>query len=300
MTTRLIKGFNNALLNTFDVMRISKRQKLVGSASVLGNIITNDYDLNEMFTENSQNDMDILTKLYLMFLWKFKKIFDSEDLWITDFKSGEYKGEPIRWTMEDMDVGYKNIGSNRLFFTNCLTQINTVTKLDVVQLINNRFVEISEIYYIKVNGLSNYSISDFTLGHIGNTLYDDMEELIMTKNYFKALKRQYRLLVLFDRKLGTQSKLTDLFNGQYGQLYYAISQLRTLILMHEQKFRPVSDEIYFKVQQNIKDDLGKVLNYEYAILNLNHVTSIKNINIIINYLNSYLNTKVKKYINVLL
>jgi len=300
MTTRLIKGFNNALLTTFDVMRISKRQKLVGSASVLGNIITNDYDLNEMFEEKSKNDMDILTKLYLMFLWKFKTIFDSKDLWIIDFKCGEYNGEPIRWTMEDMNNGYKNIGSNRLFFTNCLTQINTITKLDVVQLINNRFVEISEIYYIKVNGLSNYSISDFTLGHIGNTLYDDMEDLIMTKNYFKALKRQYRLLVLFDRKPKTQSKLTELFNGQYGQLYYVISQLKTLILMNEQMFRSVSNETLLQVQQNIKDDLGKVLNYEYAIINLNHVSTIRNLNTIINFLNNYLNTKVKKYINIIL
>ena len=300
MTTRLINGFNNALLTTFDVMRISKRQKLVGSASVLGNIITNDYDLNEMFEEKSKNDMDILTKLYLMFLWKFKAIFDTKDLWIIDFKCGEYNGEPIRWTMEDMNNGYKNIGSNRLFFTNCLTQINTITKLDVVQLINNRFVEISEIYYIKVNGLSNYNISDFTLGHIGNTLYDDMDELIMTKNYFKALKRQYRLLVLFDKKPKTQSKLTDLFNGQYGQLYYAISQLRTLILMNEQMFRSVSNETLLQVQQNIKDDLCKVLNYEYAIINLNHVSTIRNLNTIINFLNNYLNTKVKKYINRIL
>ena len=139
MTTRLMNGFNNALLNTFDVMRISQRQKLVGSASVLGNIITNDYDLNEMFEDKAQNDMDILTKLYLMFLWKFKKMYESNDLWIIDFKCGEYNGDPIRWTKEDMELGYKDFRNDRIFITNCFTQSNTITKLDVVQLINNRF-----------------------------------------------------------------------------------------------------------------------------------------------------------------
>jgi hypothetical protein len=297
MTNRLLDGFNDSLLKTFDIMRISKRQKLVGSASITGNIITNDYDLNEIFEENSQNDMDILTKLYLMFLWKFKTIHKSKNLWITDFKCGEYNDDPIRWTMKDMERGYKNIGSVRLFFTNCLTQTNTVTKLDTVMLLNNRFVEISEIYYIKVNGLSNFNTDDFKIGKVINSLRDDIDELIMDKNYFKALKREYRILDLLQKQPRRRELLTDLFNGQYGYLYYAISQLKTLVLMKDQKFRAIPEPIFEVVQQSIKDDIGKIVNYRYSITGLNDPNvSVKSINVMINFLNTYLNKYIEKYI----
>lgn len=293
---RLQQGFNNSIRNTFDMMRISKRQKLVGSASVVGNIITNDYDLNEIFEENGKNDMDILTKLYLMFLWKFKKIHSSKNLWITDFKCGKYNDDPVRWTMEDMERGYKNIDNKRIYFTNCLTQTETKTKLDIVQLLNGRFIEISELYFIKVNGLSNYNPDEFRMGTIINGLRDDIDELLMERNYFKALKREYRILDLLHKEPKRREMLTELFNGKYGYLYYAISQLKTLVLMKEQEFRNVPDQIYLEVQQTIKDDIGKVLNYRYGNTHLNQDISIKTINKMIEYLTEYLNHRIEKYI----
>ena len=47
-------------------MRISKRQKLVGSAAITGNIITNDYDLNEIYKlmKESLNHDLIITYRY--------------------------------------------------------------------------------------------------------------------------------------------------------------------------------------------------------------------------------------------
>ena len=141
-------------------------------------------------------------------------------------------------------------------------------------------------------------------------LCKDMDELIDEGNYFKALKRQYRILMILDKDSDApqsgasqprwgkkQDILTDLFNGKYGYLYYAISQLKTLIIMKEQQFRPVDETIFYQVQQNIKDDIGKVLNYSYAssMLNNNSV-SITVINNIIDYLTKYLNYRIKKYI----
>jgi len=297
---RDIRSMNNKLLNTFDVMRISKKQKVVGSAGVIGNIITNDYDLNEVFDKQGTNDIDILSKLYFMFLWKFKKIYETPTMWITDFKCGEYKDEPIRWTMEDMENGYKSLpseqgGDEHIYFTKCLTQFGTKTKLDVVLLLNDRFVEISELYYIKVNGISNFDTDDFRLGKIINDLRDDMEKLYIQKNYFKALKREYRILSLLDKDPKRRELLTDLFNGKFGYLYYAISQLNTLIIMKQQQFRPVPSDIFLSVQQNLKDDIGKLVNYPYSITQLNRSISVKSINIIINYLTEYLNFRIQKY-----
>jgi len=290
MTTRDLNGFNNAIIDTFNIMRISTRQKLVGSASVLGNVITNDYDLNEMVQGQS------IKKLHQMFIQKFDTIYNSPTHWIIDFKSGKYNNEPIRWNIKDLKRGYKSIGGSRILFVDCLVQSDTKTKLDVVVLLNNRFVEVSELYYISVNGKANFSTDDFKIETVIKELSDDMNELIREKNYFKALKREYRILSILKRDTDRKDMLTDLFNGKYGYLYYAISQLKTLVIMKEQTFRKVSDEIFLLVQQNIKDDISRVLNYSYANKKLDVTISVGVIDGIISYLTEYLNYRIKKYI----
>lgn len=291
MTTRDLQGFNNAILDTFNIMRISTRQKLVGSASVLGNVITNDYDLNEMVQGQS------IKKLQQMFIQKFASIHNSPTHWIIDFKCGEYNEEPIRWDVKELKRGYKNIGGSRVLrFVDCLVQSDTKTKLDVVVLLNNRFVEVSELYYISVNGKANFSTDDFKIETVIKELSDDMNELIAEKNYFKALKREYRILSILKRDTSRQDMLTDLFNGKYGYLYYAISQLKTLVYMKEQTFRKVPDEIFLLVQQNIKDDISRVLNYAYASKQLDGHITVGVIEGIISYLTQYLNYRIKKYI----
>jgi hypothetical protein len=102
--------------------------------------------------------------------------------------------------------------------------------------------------------------------------------------------------MILDKDKKQQDILSDLFNGKYGYLYYVISQLKTLVIMKEQKFRNVDSSIFLYVQQNIKDDIGKVLNYSYASSMLNTNISITVINNIIDYLTKYLNYRIKKYI----
>ena len=293
-----MSSFNNSVLETFDIMRISRRQKLVGSASVIGNVVTNDYDLNEMFEEKRVNKMDSLTRLYFMFLWKFEKIYNSPTLWMVDFKCGEYNNEPIRWNVEDLGKGHVIISGHRINFIDCLTQKDTKTKLDVVLLLNNRFIEISELYYICVNGKSNFNKEDFTRGKIVNELRDDMDVLINEHNYFKSLKREFRILSILDKNPKRQNELQDLFNGIWGYLYYAISQLKTLILMKEQTFKNISSDIFLSVQQQIKDDIGKIVNYKYGISHLDTDITVDIIEKIISYLTTYLNNKIKTYTHI--
>ena len=73
-----------------------------------------------------------------------------------------------------------------------------------------------------------------------------MEELYIEKNYFKALKREYRILSLLDKDPKRREILTDLFNGKFGYLYYAISQLNTLIIMKEQNFHVNGKNLFFQ------------------------------------------------------
>lgn len=288
MSSRLRNGYNDAITNTFDMMRISTRQKLVGSAAVLGNVITNDYDLNEIVSGLR------LEKICKMFQSKFEKMHANPTVWIVDFKSGEYNHEPIRWDMKDMRRGYKVFGSSHVKLVDCLVQENTKTKLDVVLLINNRFIEISELYYMRIGGKSNFTENDFDTSKILNDLHDDMKELIDEKNYFKALKREYRILSIMNKRDKRLHVLDDLFNGKYGYLYYAISQLKTLIIMKQQTFRSVDKSTFLRVQQNIKDDISRILNYPYAISCLNDTCTVDSIERIITYLNNYLNYRIQK------
>ena len=71
------------------------------------------------------------------------------------------------------------------------------------------------MYFIKVNGLSNYNPDEFRMGTIINGLRDDIDELLMERNYFKALKREYRILDLLHKEPKRREMLTELFNGKY-------------------------------------------------------------------------------------
>jgi hypothetical protein len=102
-------------------------------------------------------------------------------------------------------------------------------------------------------------------------------------------------LSLLDRDKNRQEVLSQLFNGKYGYLYYTISQLKTLIIMKEQTFKPVEDAIFLQVQQVLKDDISKILNYNYAFSKLNEpIDNVKIIETIISYLTEYLNFRIQK------
>ena len=283
MTSRNLDSINDSITETFAMMRISTRQKLVGSSSIVGNIVTNDYDLNEL-VERKGDEEQILYKIYKLFLEKFREIYDTTDRWIVDFKCGEIAGSPIRWNR--YDIQHKSV----LFMKSILQK--SVCKLDIIQYINGRFVEISEVYYFNINNKTNFNDNEFELPYIIHQLEKDRLELIQEGNRFKALKREYRILDLTNRNKKRQSKLTDLFNCVVGWLYYCISQLYTLIIMKEQDFRRVPIEIYRSVQQIIKDDIGRVVDYGYAnkVLN-NDKANVSKVEKIIEYLTAILNTK---------
>ena len=65
--------------------------------------------------------------------------------------------------------------------------------MDIVTLQNGRFIEISEVYNIYVDGESN---SDYSIENIRKELIDDMNEQIKEGNLMKALKRKYSILNL--------------------------------------------------------------------------------------------------------
>ena len=69
--------------------------------------------------------------------------------------------------------------------------------MDIVTLQNDgRFIEISEVYNIYIDGESN---SDYSIENIRKELIDDMNQQIKEGNIMKALKRKYSILNFWPR-----------------------------------------------------------------------------------------------------
>ena len=85
--------------------------------------------------------------------------------------------------------------------------------MDVVTLLNGRFIEITEVYNIYIDGSSN---ADYSIDNVRKELLDDMQEQIKEGNFMKALKRRYSLLNLDNQNKGEREKLIDYFNSPIG------------------------------------------------------------------------------------
>ena len=133
--------------------------------------------------------------MILMRLWKVKQKILYTPIskvclkLITDFKLEENaKGEPLRWTYEEI----KRRENNGITFEDALKQ-KSMIKMDIVMLHDGRFLEISEVYNIYIDGESN---SDYSIENIRKELTDDMKKMIRDGNLMKALKRKYSILNL--------------------------------------------------------------------------------------------------------
>ena len=77
-------------------MSLESKVNIVGSAKIKKSIYYSDYDS----FEKVQGKNEII--IYNHFRSVFEIIRDSENTIISDFKMGEFKGEPLRWTYEDI------------------------------------------------------------------------------------------------------------------------------------------------------------------------------------------------------
>ena len=70
-------------------------------------------------------------------------------------------------------------------------------------MLNGRFIEITEVYNIYIDGSSN---ADYSIDNVRKELNDDMQEQIKEGNYIKALKRRYSLLNLDNKNKAERDK----------------------------------------------------------------------------------------------
>jgi hypothetical protein len=248
----------------FAFLSIDGEQSLVGSSADKNILYSADYDLFEKkrFTKKE----DVYFHIFNLFREKFKEAFENPNIWITDFKCGTYRGQPLRWNRQEVKRGYKNIDDFKILFTDCLQQ-QSRTKLDIIAIDkDHNITEYSDIYMIRIGKLNltpEDSIEEIKKSILGN-FYDYANK----KKYFKALKRLYSWAKLSNMKK-IQTDLISIFNSSLGVDYKTMSDLGTLVGLLEQKFKPIDKSIIIKHldkmnintnKRNLKKSLNSIID----------------------------------------
>ena len=135
------------------MMSVSGKYRLVGSANISNLMYNSDYDLNEFESNKS------FKSIYQIFKNKFIQAKEDKLTYITDFKCGEIHGEPLRWDYDDIIKGFKQIETYKISFEDAI-KTKGLTKLDVISIVSGKFLEFSEIYYLKINNVKYYENID--------------------------------------------------------------------------------------------------------------------------------------------
>jgi len=241
LSKKRITSFANSVQTVFNLLSISRKYKIVGSAALNEIKYSADYDLNEFFKEDISDKGEILNRLYKVFRDKFKVAAADPNIYITDFKCGENSdGEPLRWSYADMMRGTKTLENGRtVSFQECLL-MKASLKLDMVVVIDDRFVEFSDNYFLKLGEESNYFPHDISQDHVLNGLKHDYYFNIQSSgNLMKALKRLFSYLRLENegKNEAKIDKLVEFFNSETGMLYKINSEIKTIITIIDNTFR---------------------------------------------------------------
>jgi hypothetical protein len=183
----------------------------------------------------------------------------------------------IRWNNKELDKGYKVLSKGRKKTFIDAVDDKTIIKIDVVSLINGKFVEFSNIYEIYNKG----KVVNLALTNIIESVKEDIRIYHKKKMWLKMLKRIFVIARLRkDTKL--IETLTQLFNSNVGLLYKIRADFGTLALILEKGYRPIKD-IHNNIQ-SLKAQLSNVYQFPIGgeklyndILNIiEHSSIIKN------------------------
>jgi len=236
----------------FAFLSIDGEQSLVGSSADKNIKYSADYDLFEK--KKFKKTTDIYFHIFNLFREKFKEAFENPNIWITDFKCGTFRGQPLRWNRQEIKRGYKNVDSYIILFTDCLQQQSRV-KLDIIAIDkDHNITEYSDIYMIRIGKLNltpEENVEEIKKSILGN-FYDYASK----KKYFKALKRLYSWAKLSNMKK-IETDLISIFNSSLGVDYKTMSDLGTLVGLLEQKFKPIDKSIIIKHLDMMKINTNK-------------------------------------------
>ena len=210
------KLFNNKVSQIGSIMSLESKVNVVGSASIQRSIYYSDYDLFET----------IQNKTSTVILNHFRSVFNiiksAPNTVISDFECrSSPNGSPLRWDYSEISSGV----NNGVSFDEAIQQ-KGIIKLDIISFINGRFVEITEVYNVKINGKSNM---DYTNEEVVKSITADYKDEVKKLNFMKALKKMYSISKLINNKDPLLDILVTYFNSPIGLLYRCKADLETIL-----------------------------------------------------------------------
>jgi hypothetical protein len=232
---------------------------LIGSNKIRNLLYSNDYDLNSEI--GVTDSVKVLRGVYQEFLEIFEKAHSNPEYYIIDFKCGVHKGEPIRWSYEDMKRGSVQCDKRIVRFEECLLMDDNVIKLDLCYLYNDIFTDINCLYNLfLVKNKHELSEAKATQQHtVSEQLKENIKELEKEGSYMKALKRYFSLGIV---EGNIDEDILGLLNSDYGIMYKFVSFLSLVIEMMEQRFKPVSMDLIKSNLEFIKQFASHIVTLE--------------------------------------
>lgn len=136
----------------------------------------------------------------------------------------ELKFHIIRWTPEEVLKGKKTLRDGSTYTLQEAFSSPTITKLDVIALVDKRYTEFSIIYEFHNNStILNQDASPDPEKSLKESIKAYQEE----GNLFKVIKRKFSLAKLKNKKSDIK-KFSAILNSETGKLYTLYSDVKTL------------------------------------------------------------------------
>ncbi len=130
----------------------------------------------------------------------------------------------VRWTAVEIKLNRKKLRNGKIMTLQQAFSSPTITKLDVISLLNNRYTEFSCIYQF----INNEVVLNPDPIDIKKSIVEDLDYYMKEGNFAKILKRRF-LLAKYSGDLKTAKKYAEIFNTDLGKLYMLVSDIKTLI-----------------------------------------------------------------------
>lgn len=190
----------------------------------------------------------------------------------------------LRWTPKEILHGYKILPGNVKKYLKDALMDDTIVKLDMVSLINNKLIEVSNFFVLvwEKNGKMHYINPSTSNEKFENVLKDEIETYYFNDedyNPFKMCKRIYSLSRL-NHDIATIEKIFPLLSGGISLLYQIRSEISSIIIILDE-YRNPSPRTIFKQIDNMKNRLTNVSELDTKLLNefiyyINFANNLKN------------------------
>lgn len=248
MDTKTIADLSKPEQKIAKILHLHGTQMILGTGSDKQMEYISDIDLQE-FVRCKRSDQ-VYKEVLKLFQKKFKDVEKMKNVYITDFKCGELAGGiPIRWNAETIKKGFQIIEDRRFNFVDCLKQ-ESIIKMDIVSLIDGKFVEFSENYYLDIGGLKSYPPMNKKV--LANSLLRDFKKYISKGKPFKALKRLYSAQKLTE---SVDKRIITFLNSRIGKLNKVKGDLEVVLDIMKQEI-PINT-----IHTNIRNILANIPSY---------------------------------------